>query len=134
MSARRTNKLGLPALLALTAAPALVVGAGLWFLADLVPQCTPDVRESILSPDGATTLVVFGLECGATTGSNTQAAIHPASEPFSSDTAQTFFSADGVHDLGARWDADGNIEINLPQDAAINRQVDEVAGHAVIYR
>lgn len=134
MATRRSNKLGLPTLLALTAAPALVVGAGLWFLADLVPQCTPDMRNSIISPDGATKLVIFGLDCDASTGPNTQAAIHPAAEPFSSETAQTFFSAGGKHDLAARWDAGGNIEITVPESAAIYRQAEEVAGLTVLYR
>src|SRR5690606_17257767 len=106
--------LGLPALLALAAAPALVVGAGLWFLADLVPQCTPQMNDNIVSPDGATMLVTFGLDCGPATGSNTQAAIHPSSETFSSETAQTFCSVEGVHDLAARWNANGNIEVDVP--------------------
>jgi hypothetical protein len=133
VAARRSNKLGLPVLLALTVAPALVVGVGLWLLADLVPQCSPDVRQSIASPDGATTLVTFGLDCGDGS-SNTQAAIHPAGAAFSSETAQTFFSAEGEHDIAARWDGKGNIEITLPRDAEINRKVDTVAGISVVYR
>jgi len=132
-SPRRTNRLGVPVLLALTAGPALILGAALWFLADLVPQCTTQVRSSAVSPDSATTLVTFSLDCGSGP-ENIQAAIHTSAEPFSPDTAQTFFSAEGTQDIAARWHADGAIEIRLPESASINRQADEVAGIAVTYR
>lgn len=129
------NKLRLPALVALTMGPALAVGLGLWVLAELVPECRTDVRESLTSPDGATTLVVLGLDCGAATGSNnTQAAVHMSDEPFSQETAEVFFSADGVHALAPRWTAAGAIEITEPAGATIHRRLETVSGIPVGYR
>jgi hypothetical protein len=128
------NKLGLPALIALTTGPALVVGIGLWVLTELVPDCRPDIRESLISPDGAVTLVVFGLDCGAATGSNnTQAAVHMSDEPFSQETGEVFFAADGVHDLNPRWTATGAIEITEPAGVTVDRRLEIVSGIAVAY-
>jgi len=127
------RKLPLALLIALTTGPALVVGAGLWLLADLVPECVPDLRESVTSPDGTTILAVFGLDCGgATAGPNTQAAIHPATEPFSQENAQVFFAADGTHQLSPRW-REGGIVIDAPEGAAITRQLDRVGSFPVVY-
>ena len=129
----RGRKLSLPLLVALTTGPALVVGAGLWLLADLVPQCVPEVRESVTSPDGTATLAVFGLACGtATADSNTQAAVHPAAEPFSTDNAEVFFAADGTHQLSPRW-REGGIVIDAPEGAAITRRLDRVGSFPVAY-
>jgi hypothetical protein len=126
------RKFSLPLLVALTIGPALIVGAGLWLLADFVPQCTPDLREDVTSPDGAATLAVFGLDCGAQTGTNTQAAIHPAAEPFSPDNAEVFFAADGTHELSPRW-REGTIMIDAPEGATITRQLDRVGSFPVAY-
>lgn len=128
------NKLRLPALIALTMGPALVVGIGLWVLAELVPECQPDVRASLISPDGAVALVVFGLDCGATTGSNTQAAVHTSDEPFSQETAEVFFAADGVHDLAPRWTAARAIEITEPAGVTVHRRLETISGIPVAYR
>lgn len=128
------NKLRLSTLVALTTGPALVVGVGLWTLAELVPECRPDVRESMPSPDGAVTLVVFGLDCGATTGVNTQAAIHTSDEPFSRERAQVFFAADGVHALAPRWTEAGAIEIAEPAGVTVHRRLETVAEIPVSYR
>lgn len=128
------NKLRLPALIALTMGPALVVGIGLWVSAELVPECRPDIRESLTSPDGAVTLVVFGLECGATTGSsNTQAAVHMSDEPFSRETGEVFFAADGVHDLNPRWTSARAIEITEPAGVTVHRRLEIVSGISVAY-
>jgi hypothetical protein len=127
------NKLRLPALIALTTGPALVVGIGLWVLTELVPECQPDMRESLPSPDGAVTLVVFGLDCGGTTGSNTQAAVHMSDEPFSQETAQVFFAADGVHDLVPRWTSGGAMEITEPAGITVHRRLETVSGISVTY-
>jgi hypothetical protein len=40
--------------------------------------CKTLVRTSIPSPDGSKSIVIFGKECGATVGLNTQASIAPA--------------------------------------------------------
>ncbi|GLQ52870.1 hypothetical protein [Devosia nitrariae] len=128
------SKLRLPALIALTTGPALVVGVGLWVLTELVPECRPDVRENLTSPDGAVTLVVFGLDCGATIGSNTQAAVHMSDELFSQETAQVFFAADGAHDLAPRWTAAGEIEITEPAGATVHRRLETIDEIPVTYR
>lgn len=119
-------------LLALAVVPGLLVGAGLWILVGLLPECTTSVGQTLASPDGVRQVVVFSRECGATTGANTQAAIVPVGQSLA-DGADGFLSIEGTHDLDPRWDGFGNLELTLPANAEISRQ-DEPAGVTIIYR
>jgi hypothetical protein len=57
-------------------------------------------------------LVVFGRECGATTGYNTQLSIAPAGGPFSPEKNPAFFVTSGLQDVTARWLGDNAVEIS----------------------
>lgn len=113
--------------------PALLIGAGLWFLGDLVPQCVIDEQVRQTSPDGQFDLVVFSRDCGEATAANTQAALVPPGEAIPYDAA-SFLSLSVAADLQPRWDAYGNIEIAVPPGAEPLRRDPEVAGIAVVYR
>jgi len=115
-------------LLALAVVPGLLVGAVLWFLVGLVPECANSVTQTLASPDGSRQLVVFSGACGA----NTEAAILPVGQALADDAAG-FLSIEGTHGLDPRWDGFGNLELTLPPDAEIHRQ-DDPAGVTVIYR
>lgn len=49
----------------------------IWWIIPLITVCA--VHNSIPSPNGDKSLVIFGKECGATVEFNTQASIAPAS-------------------------------------------------------
>ncbi|KKB85957.1 hypothetical protein VW29_04965 [Devosia limi DSM 17137] len=115
-------------LLALALVPGLLVGALLWFLVGLVPECGNNVTQTVAAPDGSRQLVVFSGACGA----NTEAAILPVGQALAND-ATGFLSVEGNHDLDPRWDGFGNLELTLPPDAQIHRQ-DQPAGVTIIYR
>ena len=123
----------LPLFAALTAGPALIVGAGLWWLGSSAPTCALDIQQSLVSPDGRFDLVIFSRNCGDSTDPNTQAALIPAGSDLPEDAA-SFASIGTQADLAPRWDGFGNIELTLPSDAEIYRQDDAVAGVTVIYR
>jgi hypothetical protein len=129
----RSQKFPFRLFLLLTAVPALLVGAGLWYLSGLVPGCTTDIAHRLTAPDGQFDLVVFSRDCGTSTGPNTQAALIPAGDDLPED-ATSFASIGVAVDMEPRWDGFGNIELTLPEGAQIYRQDGEVAGIAVIYR
>jgi hypothetical protein len=119
-------------LAALTLGPALAIGMTLWFVNDLLPECVVNEQQRITAPDQQFDLVVFSRECGPTPA-NTQAALVPPGEPVPFDAA-SFFSIPAAADLAARWNDQGQIELDVPDDVDALRQDDVVAGVTVIYR
>jgi hypothetical protein len=75
--------------------------------------CETVVRKSIPSPDSSKSIVIFGKECGATVGFNTQASIAPAGDSFSGKKYPAFFAISGLRVVMARWLNDGAVEITL---------------------
>jgi hypothetical protein len=130
--ARHTRKLPVPMLLALTVGPALMIGATLWVVNDLVPACTVTETARLTAPDAQFDLVTFSRDCGDGTP-NMQATLVPPAEEVPFDAA-SFVSVAADADLAPRWDAYGNIEITLPAGADVLRQDEAVAGISVIYR
>lgn len=129
----RRNRSSLPLFIALTAGPALIVGAGLWYFAGTLPSCQIVLAERLTSPDKQFDLVTFSRECGTSVGPNTQAALIPAGEAVPDD-ATSFLSIAAAADLRPRWDGFGNIELSVPPDVDVYRNDDSVAGITVIYR
>lgn len=82
-----------------------------WYALSIFGECETDVRRTISSPNGKKSLVVFGRDCGATTGYNTQLSIAPAGGPFAPEKNPAFFIASGLHDVTARWLGDNAVEI-----------------------
>ncbi|SEQ04827.1 hypothetical protein SAMN05428969_1702 [Devosia sp. YR412] len=129
----KIHKFPLSTFLLLTIVPAILVGAGLWYLSGLAPTCSTEIATRLTSPDGQFDLVTFSRSCGDGTGPNSQAALIPAGEDLPDDAA-SFASVAAETNLDPRWDGFGNIELTLPQGAEIYRQDETVAGIAVIYR
>lgn len=119
-------------LIGLMLGPALVIGATLWIVADLVPTCTVEEQERLTSPDGRFDLVIFSRECGQTEA-NTQAALVPAAEEIPFDAA-SFYSVAASAALEPAWiDADA-IALTPSAGTAPLRADDTVAGVSVRYR
>lgn len=119
-------------LIALTAGPALAIGATLWFVTTLVPECVLNEHQRLTAPDNAFDLVTFSRSCGDTPA-NTQAALVPPGEAVPFDAA-SFFSVTTDADLSPRWTAANAIEITRPTTGEVLRQDANVAGVAVTYR
>jgi len=118
-------------LIAITLIPVALVGALLWWVTGLVPECSNTVLSTLESPDASRSLVAFARQCGD--GSlNTQAVVMPKGGTLESD-ATGFLALEGQQVLKARWDAYGNLEITIPPAAVILQQHDEAAGIAIIY-
>lgn len=126
------TKMPVPVLMILTLAPAMLIGATLWVVNDLVPACTVTETTRLTAPDAQFDLVTFSRDCGDG-APNIQAALVPPGEEIPFDAA-SFVSVAADADLAPRWDAYGNIEITLPAGADVLRQDETVAGVGVIYR
>ncbi|QWG16970.1 hypothetical protein KMZ68_18550 [Bradyrhizobium sediminis] len=97
--------------------------------------CKTVVRSSIPSPDESKSIVIFGKECGATVGFNTQASITPAGGSFSSEKYPAFFAMSGLQAVMARWLGDDAIEIALiPGGGQVLKSEQRVGDIKVIYR
>ncbi len=128
----RTTKMPMAVLLALTLGPAIAIGATLWFVASLVPECTIDETDRLTSPDNQFDLVVFSRNCGDT-APNTQAALVPPGEDVPFDAA-SFYSVGAAADLAPRWVSPTAIELSSPAGATTYRNDDTVAGVIVTYK
>lgn len=128
----RSTRMPLPVLVILTVGPALMIGATLWVVNDLVPTCSITEIQRVTAPDSQFDLVTFSRACGDTPD-NMQAALVPAGELVPYDAA-SFVSVLAAADLEPRWLTNTQIEINLPEDAEILRQDDSVAAVTVSYR
>jgi hypothetical protein len=96
-------------------------------------ECKTVVRNSIPSPDGSKSIVIFGKECGATVGFNTQASIAPADGSFSPDKNPAFFVVSGEHVVLARWLGDSAVEIALQEGGKVFRNEQRVGDIKVVY-
>ena len=115
-----------------------VIAAGALYIESFVSgfgACKTVVRGSIPSPDGSKSLVIFGKECGATVGFNTQASIAPAGSPFSPEKNPAFFAISGEHVVMARWLGDSAVEIVglIPGGGKVFRSEPSVGDIKVVY-
>jgi hypothetical protein len=118
----------------LLAACAAVAIGGALYLASTFDPCQTVVRELIPSPDGSNSIVVFGRECGATVGFNTQVSIAPTGSSFSSDKYPAFFVVSGLQDVVARWLGQRAVEIAvIPGAEKVYRREERVGDIRIIY-
>jgi len=117
----------------LLAACALILGSALYVISGLDP-CETVIRKSIPSPDGSNSIVVFGRECGATVGFNTQVSIAPAGSAFSADKYPAFFVVSGVQAVMARWLEERAVEITIiPGAEKVFRREQRAGDFRIIY-
>src|ERR1700732_3680011 len=97
--------------------------------------CKPVVRSSVPSPDGTKSIVIFGKECGATVGFNTQASIAPIGSSFSTEKSPAFFAISGVHVVIAKWLGDSTVEISsIPKGERVFKSEPRVGDIKVAYK
>jgi len=118
----------------LLAACAAVTVGGVLYLASAFDPCQTVVRKSIPSPDSSNSIIVFGRECGATVGFNTQVSIAPTGSSFSADKYPAFFVVSGLQDVTARWLEERAVEIAIsPGAEKVYRREERVGDIKVAY-
>jgi hypothetical protein len=71
----------------------------------------------VLSPSGKTAAVVFGTDCGATTGFNTQLSVLPSDVAFDRDKYPPVLVLKDKKELGLRWISDVALAVAIPEGA-----------------
>jgi hypothetical protein len=115
---------------------AVVVGGALYIdhLISAFGECKTVVRSSISSPDGKKSIVIFGKECGATVGFNTQASIAPVRGSFSPEKNPAFFVISERPDVMVRWLGDHAVQVVVPKGVKVFRSEQSVDDIKVEYR
>jgi hypothetical protein len=98
-------------------------------------SCGVDLRSELTSPNGARRAVVYGMECGATVGLNTQVAIVAKGQTFRPERILPFFAIDGRYALAVAWQDDKTLVIEMPRPAPrIYKKADEAGSIDILYR
>jgi len=126
----------------------MTIGGCVAFLDHLFSDmCATTVIDQVASPSGKLKAVVFQIDCGATSGFNSQIAIVPGNKAISERGAlpKSFFAADGDHgrapdgkehgpELRLNWLSDSSLEVKHHELARIIRAEKSSKGVAVDYR
>ena len=113
------------------------IAAGMFYISHVESgfgECTAIVRKSIPSPNGSKYIAVFGTECGATVGFNTQLSIVPIRSAFSYKENPAFFIISDKYDVTASWSGEDTVEIVVPSGAKILKKEGNIDGITVRYK
>lgn len=94
-------------------------------------DCDVDVFDTRTSPDGRYKAVSFGVDCGATTGFNTQLSILPATAAFDRDVYPPSLVLDDKRPLAMRWADNVVLVVTIPKTARIYKREDR-AGEVIV--
>jgi hypothetical protein len=94
-------------------------------------DCGVDVFDTLASPDGRHKAVSFGVDCGATTGFNTQLSILPATAAFDREVYPPSLALDDKRTLAMRWADHAVLVVTIPKTVRIYKQ-EERAGEVFI--
>lgn len=96
-------------------------------------DCGMDVYGTLPSPDGQYKAVAFGVDCGATTGFNTQVSIFPANVSFDRDAYPPILILDDKWTLHMRWHDSARLLVTVPSTAQIYRKEDRAGEISISY-
>jgi hypothetical protein len=110
--------------------PLAIVGAGLFWLAGVVPECVTEVRGEFPSPDQRLIASIIDLGCG-TGETRTRIALRRLTDPFDPDALTTLWLAPGTHAAQIAWTGPDSLVLTVPPSAEATEQADEALGVAV---
>ncbi|MBF5093951.1 hypothetical protein F1643_05095 [Azospirillum sp. INR13] len=103
---------------ALLGMPILIYTIFFIYIAFFFDMCRVDNLGGRPSPDGKVSVVIYSVDCGATTGFNTRATFAPANRKFDPDGSKQFLYVRGQHDFHVRWIDAATVEITAANAAA----------------
>jgi len=106
-----------------------------WFLTtDSIMECEVTQHATLPSPDGGKQAVLFDVDCGATTGFNTQVAISPSDVAFDREATPPVLVMDGRWSLPVRWIDDRTLHIRIPGGERVYRKLTSAGDVSVEYK
>jgi hypothetical protein len=105
------------------------------FTDSLFGTCKTVVLDTIPSPDGRRSIVVFRKQCAAAVPYSTQASVAPAGVAFSAEKIPAFFIIAGTPAVSANWRANNKIEMAVtPAGGKVLRSQQSVGDIEVAYK
>jgi hypothetical protein len=74
-------------------------------------MCDNEISQSVVSPDGTLRAVVFGRNCGATTGFSTQLSIIPANSELPGEPGNVYIAENAIQ-MRLRWASETALEVS----------------------
>jgi len=103
-------------------------------IATVFGECRAAILDSVQSPNGKKSVVIYRAECGATVGYSIQASIAPTGAKFSFGRYPAFFIVNHTPVVIARWLGDSEVEISVvPGGEQIFKNEDSVEGIRIKY-
>ena len=103
---------------------AAILAIALWFLTiDRMFECEVTHHAALPSPDRSKQAVMFDVDCGVTTGFNTQVAITPMNAVFDREVTPAVLIMDGRWSLPIRWIDDMTLHIRIPAEERTYRKL-----------
>lgn len=112
---------------------AVLVGLA-WVVVDRMMECGVTQHASLTSPGGSKQAVLFDVDCGATTGFNTQVAIAPMNTAFDREETLPVLVMNGRWSLPIRWIDDRTLHIRIPKDARFYKKLTSAGDVLVTYQ
>lgn len=100
-------------------------------LAGCVPCANEIISESV-SPDGASKIIIFSRNCGATTGFNTQATILKRNQSLPNDGGNVFVLDQG--EAIVKWKTDTEVLVTADAASRFFKKESAVNGIRIVYQ
>jgi hypothetical protein len=98
-------------------------------------SCKTAVLDTIPSPDGSRSIVIFRKQCTVTVPDSTQASVAPAGVAFSAEKIPAFFIVAGTPAISANWLTGNKVEIAVtPGGGKVFRSQQSVGDIEIAYK
>jgi heme exporter protein D len=97
--------------------------------------CVAEIHADVMSPNSLRRAVLYSMDCRATSGRDTHAALMPTDAGLKPERQPPFFVVDGSHDIGLSWQNDRTLVVTMPPGKVDVQQQEDFAGPVrIIYR
>jgi hypothetical protein len=100
-------------------------------------MCATTIFDRSASPNGKVQAVLYGIDCGATTGFNRHVSIAPLDVDLTKKNPEfekSFFGAQGEPRVTMTWLSSGRLEVQYPEGTNIFRNEPKSEGIAIEYK
>lgn len=98
-------------------------------------SCVAEIHADVMSPNSLRRAVLYSMDCAATSGRDTHAALLPPDEGVQPERQPPFFVFDGSHDISLSWQNDRTLVVTMPPESVEVHQQEDFAGPVrIIYR
>jgi hypothetical protein len=107
---------------------------------NLAGDCSNSIKREVLSPNGKMKAVIFGRDCGATVGFNTQVSVLPSSSKLPNDGGNVFVADGGSGKepagpaVSVSWTNDSELLVTYDKSARVFHNEPSIGNVRVKYQ